>query len=282
MKIANLHRNAPAVLCCRTQRGAVIGAVNLEDPVVLPELERSGLVSIPAGVLTIGQVLGATIKETSDPLTPLTLALIEDVPAPAACPVEPPEPAALQECVLRTLVHRMYDVRQVELTDKTSFEDGNLTIRQSLRDEAQMANPLVKKVDVDVVMPSRRHIFTNTIMDVIPVAAKVRGKLGDGVTHVMNGVVFILTGVDEHAVQLHEFGSSQGYLDERISFGRPGCPDFGDIMVRVNVVIEAGTGMERRGPHAAHKACDVIMQEIRESLKSVLNVVTTIAHKSRS
>lgn len=38
-------------------------------------------------------------------------------------------------------------------------------------------------------------------------------------------------------------------------------------MVRVHATIQERTGMERRGPYAAHKACDVIIQEIREVLK---------------
>ncbi|WP_437631140.1 D-proline reductase (dithiol) proprotein PrdA [Sorangium sp. So ce854] len=267
LKAANTHRNAPAVLCCRAPKGAVIGAVHLEDPSVFPELEGAGLLSIPAGALTIGQVLGATLKETADALTPLTAALVEDLPGSAACSAARLEPAAPPGRVVRTLTHRSYHVGQVAIAGATSFEDGRLTVRESLRRESLKADPLVKKVEMDVITPDGRHVFSNTIMDVIPVAAKVEGKLGEGVTHVMDGVVFILTGVDEHGIQLHEFGSSEGYLDEKICFGRPGCPDPGDLMVRVNVVLQAGTGMERRGPYAAHKACDAIMQDVREALK---------------
>lgn len=255
------------MLCCRVPKGAVLGAVHLEDPTVFPELERSSLLSIPADALTIGQVLGATLKETTDALTPLTAALIEDLPAFAGCPAVPLEPAAPPERVVRTLMHRIYDVSEVEITDATAFVDGKLTIRESLRSESRKADPLVKAVEMDIITPDRRHVFSNTIMDVIPVATKAEGKLGEGVTQVLNGLVFILTGVQENGMQLHEFGSCEGYLDEKVRFGRPGCPDSGDLIVRVNVVLQAGTGMERRGPHAAHKACDFIMQEIRESLK---------------
>ncbi|XXY62513.1 D-proline reductase (dithiol) proprotein PrdA [Sorangium sp. So ce281] len=184
-----------------------------------------------------------------------------------ACCAAPLEPAAPPGWVVRTLTHRNYDVSRVEIRGATSFEDGRLTVRESLSRESLKADPLVKKVEMDVITPDRRHVFSNTIMDVIPVATKAEGRLGEGVTHVMDGVVFILTGVDEAGIQLHEFGSCEGYLDEKISFGRPGCPDSGDLMVRVNVVIQAGTGMERRGPYAAHKACDAIMQEVREALK---------------
>lgn len=104
-------------------------------------------------------------------------------------------------------------------------------------------------------------------MDIIPVAAKTSGKLGEGETAVLDGVVFCLTGLDEKGAQVHEFGSCEGYMDEKIAFGRPGCPDDTDIIIRVNVVIQENTGMERRGPFAAHTACDVIIQDLRELLK---------------
>ena len=42
---------------------------------------------------------------------------------------------------------------------------------------------------------------------------------------VLDGVVMMLTGTDEGGVQIGEFGSSEGYLDENIMWGRPGCPD---------------------------------------------------------
>jgi D-proline reductase (dithiol) PrdA len=80
-------------------------------------------------------------------------------------------------------------------------------------------------------------------------------------------VVFVLTGVDEDGVQVHEFGSSNGFLDETIIYGRPGCPDPDEIIIRVHAVLQRLTGMERRGPMAAHAACDHIIQEVRDELK---------------
>lgn len=172
-----------------------------------------------------------------------------------------------EDQVMGTLIKRSYKVREVKLGNQTSFENGVLTIRKGLSKDALKANPLVKKIEIDIINPDNRHVYSNTIMDVIPVATKAEGELGDGVTHSLDDVVFVLTGVDEAGVQVHEFGSCEGYLDEKIAYGRPGCPDPNDIMVRVHVTIQALTGMERRGPYAAHTACDVIIQEIREVLK---------------
>lgn len=176
------------------------------------------------------------------------------------------QPAA-ENKIIRTLVKKEYTVTGVELGEETSFKDGTLIIDKGLIKKAEESNSLVKKLELDIITPENQHVFTNTIMDIIPVAAKVEGKLGEGETAVLGGVVFCLTGLDEAGVQIHEFGSCEGFIDEKIAFGRPGCPDKTDIMVRVNVVIQEGTGMERRGPFAAHCACDVIIQEIREVLK---------------
>ncbi|MFT8872771.1 MAG: D-proline reductase (dithiol) proprotein PrdA [Sporolactobacillus sp.] len=195
---------------------------------------------------------------------PLSTALFQQLGLSA--PPAPAEVPALSR-VVRTLKHRIFSVREVTLGDDTTFADGKLTIRRGLSAESLQADPLVKKVEVDVISPENRHVYSDTVMDVIPIATKVEGILGEGTTHVMDGAVVVLTGIDELGVQIHEFGSCEGYLDEKIRFGRPGCPDPNDIMIRVHVTIQADTGMERRGPHAAHKACDFIVQAIRETLK---------------
>lgn len=174
-----------------------------------------------------------------------------------------------EDKVIRTLVQKEYLVQKVILGETTSFENGVLTIDETLIEKAVKSSPLVKKVEMDIITPDNQHIFTNTVMDIIPIAAKVEGKLGEGETAVLSGAVFCLTGLDESGVQIHEFGSCEGFMDEKIAFGRPGCPDAGDIMIRVNVVIQEGTGMERRGPFAAHCACDVMIQEIREVMKTL-------------
>ncbi|MDR1621473.1 MAG: hypothetical protein LBS00_03755, partial [Synergistaceae bacterium] len=152
--------------------------------------------------------------------------------------------------------------------EKTEFAEGVLTIRQKAAEDALGLNSLIKKLDIDVITPDKRHIHTETVMDVIPVACKVEGEVGSGVTNVLDGMVFMITGVDEDGTQVHEFGSSNGFLDETVIYGRPGCPDEDEIIVRVHCVLERLTGMERRGPMAVHAACDMIIQEIRDLLKT--------------
>ncbi|MBD5637913.1 D-proline reductase (dithiol) proprotein PrdA [Clostridium botulinum] len=315
----NQHKKDPAIVCCRTTKGTIIGPGELEDPNILPDLEDSGLVEIPSNVLNIGQVIGAKLLKDIDGLTPLTADLLEGIVEEVkeennkvqngGDKVENISANKLTQCsggivrltvdqmngvnlefpvgafnggnigssegitkkiedeIVSTLKKREFAVKKVELGKETSFKDGVLTIKEELCKEALKADPLVKKLEMDIITPDNRHVYSNTIMDVIPVATKVEGDLGEGITHILNGMVFILTGVDEAGVQVHEFGSCEGYLDEKIVYGKPGCPDQNDIIVRVHAIVQEKTGMERRGPYAAHKACDVIIQEIRKVLK---------------
>lgn len=82
------HKNDPAVLCCRMEPGE-ISHHNLEDPAIFPDLVDTGLLKLD-GCLTIGQCLGATLKETSDSLTPLTAEIVDNIQDPAADEEEAP------------------------------------------------------------------------------------------------------------------------------------------------------------------------------------------------
>ena len=187
--------------------------------------------------------------------------------APVLTPTEEKKSLAGEKKVIRTLVKKHLKITKVELGDTTSIKDGVITIDKHIVDKAVLEDPLCKSLALDVIYPDQRHQYTETIMDVCPIATKVEGELGEGVTKVADGVVFMLTGVDEDGVQVHEFGSSEGYLDEKMYFGHPGCADENDIIIRCHAVIQRLTGMTRPGPFAAHKCQDYIIQVIRNELK---------------
>lgn len=169
--------------------------------------------------------------------------------------------------VIRTLLKKHIKITDVEISDHTAIKDGKIFIDGSIVDKAVKEAPLCVSMSLDVIYPDKRHVYTDTIMDVAPIATKVEGELGEGVTKVADGVVFMLTGVDEDGVQIHEFGSSEGFLDEKMYFGHPGCADEGDIIIRCHAVIKRLTGMTRPGPFAAHKCEDYIIQAVRNELK---------------
>lgn len=348
---AQEHAKDPAVLCCRAEAGTVLSASNLEDPNIFPDLEDSGLLTIPDNVLHIGNVIGATLKVTADSLVPLIPDMLEgitemeeDAPAEAAAVEETAADApvavapaaaapaavasvaagggsvrihigegknidlefplgggiaapvaavpavaaaagattaitgdavaavaaeAVQEPVkVRELRHDHLKIEKVEFGEETKIEGTTLFIRkEGICEEAVETQELVEALELDIITPDRYNEFSNTIMDVQPLATKVEGELGEGVTRVLDGVVFIVSGTDSTGVQIGEFGSSEGEMDKNIMWGRPGAPDKGEIFVKTNVTIKAHSNMERPGPLAAHRASDYIAQEIREAIK---------------
>lgn len=321
------HLKDPAIFCCRRQKGLVISAADLEDPSLFEDMMEAGLLELSADGLRIEQVLGATLLEDVEALTPITRDVLSkvnevqessagdpekvseaatqavmpviktsvggngmihieigkaeklenltmDIPvfsgaaAPSLPVVQPVEEAVKQEKkVIRTLTKKHIKITDAEIGTETSIKEGKITIDGSIVEKAILEDPLCKSMELSVIKPNERHVYTETIMDVCPIATKVEGELGSGVTKVADGVVFMLTGVDEDGVQVHEFGSSEGYLDEKMYFGHPGCADENDIIIRCNVIIERLSGMTRPGPFAAHKCQDYVIQAVRDALK---------------
>lgn len=314
------HLKDPAIFCCRRDKGTVIGAADLEDPSLFDDMVEAGLLTLTDDGLTIEQVLGRTLLEDCEALTPITKNILDSVnevagsfEKPAAQPAAPVKTEALkieggngmihlkidkleglsldipagttlgglpvsgvaspsavpsgEKKVIRKLIKQHIRITDAEIGNETSIKNGKITIDKKIVEKALEADALCKSLTLDVIKPDQRHIYTETIMDVVPIATKVEGEIGSGITKVVDGVVFMLTGVDEDGVQIHEFGSSEGYLDEKMMFGNPGCADEGDIIIRCHAVIERLSGMTRPGPFAAHKCQDVIIQAVRDELK---------------
>lgn len=315
------HLKDPAIFCCRRKKGLTISAADLEDPGLFEDMQEAGLLTLSPDGLRIEQVIGSTLLQDVEALTPITRDVLDkvneveeatkenvsealhkveaasevksrvggngmihieigkaekfeglklDVPvfagtAPAA-PVEVTEKSG-EKKVIHNLVKKHIKISDVKLGNKTSIKDGVITIDEDIVKSAVTKDILCKSLKLEVIHPNERHMYTETIMDVCPIATKVEGELGEGITKVADGVVFMLTGVDEDGVQVHEFGSSEGYLDEKMYFGHPGCADENDIIIRCHAVIQRLSGMTRPGPFAAHKCQDYIIQEIRDELK---------------
>lgn len=173
-----------------------------------------------------------------------------------------------EDILVRSLTRKHFKITEVRRGPETKLEGTVLTIREGIEKEAVDSQDIVLDLKIDIITPDQYHTFSNTIMDVQPIAVKEgEDELGSGVTRVFDDVVMVVSGTDENGVQIGEFGSSEGFLDENIMWGRPGAPDKGDIFIKTNVTIKARMNMERPGPLAAHSATDVITQEIREALK---------------
>lgn len=199
-------------------------------------------------------------------------AAVAEVPAAAAAAIGGAAPAVGEEKVVRELTRKHFKITEVKRGPETKIEGTTLYIREGIEEEAAATQKLVQKVEIDVITPDNYHVFSNTIMDVQPIACKedVDMDLGTGVTKVLDGVVMVVSGTTEEGVQIGEFGSSEGYIDENMMWGRPGAVDKGEIMIKTNVTIDNKKNMERPGPIAAHSATDHITDEIRKAMRKDL------------
>ena len=191
--------------------------------------------------------------------------------APVAVEAKAEEKHEGESKFIRSLKTKHYKIDKVVFGEKTEIQGTTLVLRtpEDLCKEAAASEELVEDVKLEIITPDKYDNYSETIMDVQPIAVKEEGEIGHGVTRELKGVVMVLTGTDANGVQIGEFGSSEGELERNIMWGRPGAPDKGEIFIKGQVTIKAGANMERPGPLAAHKAFDHITEEIRKALKEV-------------
>lgn len=253
----------------------VIDAVQTvaEEETAAPEEAPAAAPVAPVAAKSNGGVLKIHIGEGKDIQIELPMnvgagtAKAVEIPAGAevAVPVKEQEPK-----LIRSLTRKHFKITEVKRGLETKIEGTTLYIREGIEEEAVASQELVNSLKIDIITPAEYHTYSETIMDVQPIATKDGDdEIGSGATRVLDGVVMMVTGTDANGVQIGEFGSSEGYLDENIMWGRPGAPEEGEIFIKTEVVIKEGTNMERPGPLAAHTATDVITQEIRTALKKL-------------
>ena len=191
--------------------------------------------------------------------------------APVAVEAKAEEKHEGESKFIRSLKTKHYKIDKVVFGEKTEIQGTTLVLRtpEDLCKEAAESEALVEDVKLEIITPDKYDTYSETIMDVQPIAVKEEGDIGHGTTRELKGVVMVLTGTDANGVQIGEFGSSEGELERNIMWGRPGAPDKGEIFIKGQVTIKAGANMERPGPLAAHKAFDHITEEIRKALKEL-------------
>lgn len=248
-----------------------------EEAVAESVTEAAVVQTAPAVQTAAGGVLKIHIGEGKDIDIELPLggmgggsAVVPAVAAPAAAAAETAAVVEAEAKVVRSLTRKHYKITEVKRGPETKIEGTTLYIREGIEKDCVDSQKLVCDLKVEIITPADYHTYSETIMDVQPIACKEgESEIGSGTTRVLDGVIMMVTGTDSNGVQIGEFGSSEGYLDENIMWGRPGSPDKGEIFIKTQVTIAEGTNMERPGPLAAHAATDHITQEIREVLKEL-------------
>jgi len=126
---------------------------------------------------------------------------------------------------------------------------------------------IFESVEVKIIRPREHNFYVNTIMDVVPISTKVIGRLGEGITHTLTGVYMILTGANTEGKQMHEFGSSEGILQEQLVLNKAGSPAADDYLIHIDVIIKPEAEFNRELAFSIFELSDVYLQNIREVMK---------------
>lgn len=188
-----------------------------------------------------------------------------------------------EERVLRQLAIKAFHVRAVSEGEKVSLKkeenkEYSLVINPNRLKDFAKQEELIEDCSLKIIHKNERHIPINSIMDIMPISTKVLGKIGEGISHTLTGVYVILTATDTEGNYVSAFGNSDGFLDEQVVFGRAGTPGPEDIIILIDVVLQAKVGYSRPGPDACHRLCDHFCQEIREVLKKTNGSFCTERH----
>lgn len=246
-----------------------------EEETAVEEVKEEVVNPAPVATQVQGGRLKIHIGEGKDINIEIPVGGLTSVGGDKVVPVEEKVAAPVKEVageakVIRSLTRKHYKITEVKRGPETKIEGTTLYIREGIEEEAVASQELVNSLKIDIITPDKYNTYSETIMDVQPIATKDgEDEIGSGTTRVIDGVVMMVTGTDANGVQIGEFGSSEGILEENIMWGRPGCPEKGEIFIKTEVIIKEHTNMERPGPLAAHSATDFITQEIREALKKL-------------
>ena len=158
---------------------------------------------------------------------------------------------------------KAFHIKDVKLGKKIKIENNELTISP----EVEFDKNIFESVEIKIIKPREHDFYVNTIMDVVPISAKVLGRIGEGITHTLTGVYALLTGANTEGKQMHEFGSSEGILKDQLVLNKAGSPADSDFMIHIDVVIKKEVEFDRHLAFSIFELSDIYLQKIREVMK---------------
>lgn len=178
-----------------------------------------------------------------------------------------------EEVILRKLIRKTFPVAEVKWGDTTQFGKNVLIIEESIADGLSMYENRIRKIRVSILPPGEHDGFVNSNLDYMPIACKIRGELGEGVTYLLSGVTVMLTGVEEKSgFQPSNIGSSEGILREQVVLNRAGTPLDSDFILHIDTTFKEGEGRTAEGIMAAHRCADRILEKIRRSMREAVGI----------
>jgi len=161
------------------------------------------------------------------------------------------------------------EIDQVKFGEENKIDGHTLIIDENIAKNALDGQERIVDMSVEVIKPGNYEKEANTNLDVMPIAGKKSGKLGEGQTVELKGVVAMITGVEEvYDLQPANMGSCDGTLKEKISFDRAGTPSVDDYIFHIDFTFKEGEGRTADGIIKTHEIADEIIGKIRKVLKS--------------
>ncbi|GHV73584.1 hypothetical protein AGMMS49940_08860 [Spirochaetia bacterium] len=181
---------------------------------------------------------------------------------------------------LRRLIVRTFAVTAVDSgagAGNANFSKGRLSLnleelQKAGRSVCKDMESFVKDFSLRIINCNERSqldLPVNSILDFSPVAAKVNGRMGEGISHDFSGMCVMLTAVEENGFQPANIGASDGVLGKKVCFGRPGTPAAGDYILNIDVILKEGHARTREGIMAAHELCDAVIRPVRDLLRAL-------------
>jgi len=168
-----------------------------------------------------------------------------------------------------SLTIKTFHINEVAFGEKNNVNvNGSMTLNKEELQRILQEEPLIKMIDLQIIAPGKHDRWTNCIMDFMPISTKALGTIGNGITHTLNGVYVMLTGVDSDGQKLIRAGITDGILKDLVCFNKAGTPGENDFIISFDVVLATEVVHSRPGPTAAHRACDEYIQIFREKMKS--------------
>ena len=197
-----------------------------EEETAVEEVKEEVVNPAPVATQVQGGRLKIHIGEGKDINIEIPVGGLTSVGGAKVVPVEEKVAAPVKEVageakVIRSLTRKHYKITEVKRGPETKIEGTVLYIREGIEEEAVASQDLVNSLKIDIITPDKYNTYSETIMDVQPIATKDgEDEIGSGTTRVIDGVVMMVTGTDANGVQIGEFGSSEGILEEKHHVGK--------------------------------------------------------------
>jgi hypothetical protein len=167
------------------------------------------------------------------------------------------------------LTRNYFLLQKVVFGEETKIEGETLWVKKQSPSIGAFSE-WIENVEISLIPPTARERRIHSNLDFSPIACKKTGVLGEGVTHILQGVTVMVTGVEQGSrFEPANIGSSEGRLTEQVFFDTPGTPEEKDTLLHFDFLFKEGHGRTKEGIRAAHEITDQVVEQIRQELREL-------------